>query len=908
MKNAKELIKANYHQVLLVFVAFLIMVLISYFYASRIVRRQVELIGDTSLETIQAQVSGSLQNSELILANIVHSLEGMLPQRDNAELLAFIRKSNEYFAGERSTMPNFMKIYGQIRGEFLDGSGWVPPPDYVPESRPWYGGADRAGGRVFFSPPYLDAETGGMCISFSQKVVDRDGAAHGIFAMDLKLSQITSYVQQQKIAGSGYGILLDDRMNIIVHHDPSLSGKNVSQAGGDFPRLGQILRGQDKISAVDFRDVDGSDSVIFFRRIFNGWYLGALIPRADFYQDVYRLAAVLGLLGLFLTTVLACLLVHYRIEKMRSDEKNLGKSAFLARVSHEIRTPMNAIIGMSELARRDYGKPQALGYIDEIRKAGLNLLALINDILDLSRAESGRLTISIGPYRSASLFSDLLSVVYAYIGEKHLQLTVDISPDIPAGLVGDQARVRQILLNLLSNAIKYTPQGEVRFSAACRSRKDGAATLEFRVRDTGVGIRKEDLPHLFGDFVRLDESANQHIAGTGLGLSIARSLCHNMGGDISVESDYGKGSTFIVTLVQNVEDWTPIGPMERWQGPPEKEKEDQALFIAPGCRVLVVDDVTFNLVVARGLFSLYQLDITTCQSGHEAIELTQRQHYDLIFMDHMMPEMDGIETTKRLRAKGGWLSSAPIIALTANAVAGMKELFLKNGFDDFLSKPIETARLHEIMDKWVPVEKRLQAEAAESKSEERDFSIEGVDVARGVRAIGGSFEAYLGALRIYCLDVEKHLPFLREFSADEMQRFITRVHGLKSASANVGAMALAEKSAILEQAGNEGKVELIRSRIDEFAGDLVKLVENIRDALKAQAPSRKDAEPVDAAAVERLIPALEAGDIDATDRLLEEISARPLDERSREIMERVSWQVLLAQFDEAAETAKKLLE
>jgi signal transduction histidine kinase/HPt (histidine-containing phosphotransfer) domain-containing protein/ActR/RegA family two-component response regulator len=906
LKNVRKLIKANYHQVLLVFAAFLIMVLISYFYASRIVRQQVELIGDTSLETIQAQVSGSLQNSELIFANIARALEGMLPQRDNAEILAYIRESNDYFAGKRSPMPNFMKMYGQIRGEFLDGSDWVPPPGYVPESRPWYVGAEKANERVFFSPPYLDAETGGICISFSQQILDRDNVAHGVFAMDLKLSQITFYVQQQKIADSGYGILLDDRMNFIVHRDSSLAGKNISQAGGGFPGLGRILRGQGKISAVNFRDIDGSDSVIFFRKIFNGWYLGALIPHADFYQDVYRLAAVLGLLGLLLTTVLSCLLVHYRIEKMRSDEKNIGKSAFLARVSHEIRTPMNAIIGMSELARRDYGKPQALGYIDEIRKAGLNLLALINDILDLSRAESGRLVISAGPYRSVTLFSDLLSVVHAYIGEKHLQLKVDIAPDIPAGLVGDPVRVRQILLNLLSNAIKYTSQGEVRFSAACRSREDDAVTLEFRVVDTGIGIRKEDLPHLFGDFVRLNESANWHITGTGLGLSIARNLCRGMGGDVSVESEYGKGSAFLIVFVQEVEDWTPIGPMELWQGQPEKEAEDRALFIAPDCRTLVVDDITSNLAVARGMFSLYELDVTTCRSGQEAIELTQRRRYDLIFMDHMMPEMDGVETTKRLRGMGGWLSDAPIIVLTANAVSGMKELFLKNGFDDFLSKPIEIARLHEIMDKWVPVEKRRQAKAKKNGSEACDLVIEGVDVTQGVTTIGGSFEAYVEALRIYCLDVEKHLPFLREISAEEMPSFVTRIHGLKSASANVGAAWLAKNAAILEQAGNEGNVELIRSRLDEFVGDLVTLMGKIRDALKVQAPSPAGTEQVDAASLERLVLALKARNIDAIDRLIEEISARPLDERSREIMEHVSWQALMAEFDEAVETAEKL--
>ena len=911
MTNFKELIRANYRQVLLVAAAFLIMVLISYFYASVIVREQMKLLGDASMETIQSQVSASLRNTELTFASVVRTLEEMLPRRDNAEVRAYFRESNAYLTGAHSPMPNFMDIYGYIRGEFLDGTGWVPPADYALESRPWYIGAEEADGRVFFSAPYIDAETGGTCVSFSQKLYDHDKRPYGVLAMDMKLGVVTSYVQSQRIAGSGYGILLDDHLNFIVHRDQALVGKNITAVGGDFPKLGQILGGQEKISAVSFHDTDGGRSVIFFRKIFNGWYLGALIPRADFYRDVYRLAAVLACLGLVLTALLSYLLVRYRLEKMRSDEENIGKSAFLARISHEIRTPMNAIIGMSELAKRDYGKPQAVGYIDEIRKAGLNLLSLINDILDLSKVESGKLPISAGSYRTVALLSDLLSVVYAYIGEKHLQLRVEIAPDIPSGLVGDHVRVRQILLNVLSNAVKYTPHGWVRLAASRGKRQDDLLTLKFTVEDSGIGIREEDLPYLFSEFVRLDESANRHIVGTGLGLSIARNLSRGMDGDITVRSEYGKGSVFTITIVQKVEDETPIGVMESWQEMPVQEEEEMP-FVAPTCRVLVVDDVTFNLVVARGLFALYQLNVTTCQSGPEAIELVRRQHFDMIFMDHMMPEMDGIETTKLLREMDDWLAKAPIIALTANAVAGMKEHFLQNGFDDFLSKPIEIASLRRIMEKWVPRKKRrVVSVAADNAGDAIDLAIEGVDVARGVATIGGSLAAYVEALGIYCLDVEKHLPFLRAFTGQDtatMSTFATSVHGLKSASSNVGALALAEQAAILEQAAGHGDIELIQSRLGEFIGGLIRLVACIRAALRARAPERLEgAASIDTVVLERLAKALENKDIAAIDQLIEDILAQPLDEKSRDAIEHLSRQVLLADFDEAEETVKKLM-
>jgi CheY-like chemotaxis protein/anti-sigma regulatory factor (Ser/Thr protein kinase) len=260
-------------------------------------------------------------------------------------------------------------------------------------------------------------------------------------------------------------------------------------------------------------------------------------------------------------------------------------------------------------------------------------------------------------------------------------------------------RVRQVLLNLLSNAIKYTPQGWVRFAAVCKERRDGLVTLEFRVEDSGIGIRAEDMPYLFGDFVRFDESANRHIAGTGLGLSIARNLSRSMGGDITVESEHGQGSVFIITIVQELTDDTPIGPIESWQATPAPEEEETP-FIAPSCRVLVVDDVTFNLVVARGLFALYQLDVTTCQSGREAIELAQRHHFDLIFMDHMMPELDGIETTKLLRDLGGWPAKVPIIALTANATKEDVRKCLDAGMDAYCSKPINPQIMIRLIEEW----------------------------------------------------------------------------------------------------------------------------------------------------------------------------------------------------------------
>ncbi|MDR0869095.1 MAG: response regulator [Planctomycetota bacterium] len=420
----------------------------------------------------------------------------------------------------------------------------------------------------------------------------------------------------------------------------------------------------------------------------------------------------------------------------RAKTASVAKSAFLARMSHEIRTPMNAIVGMSELARREYGTPQGLERIDDIQASGANLLAIINDILDFSKIEAGGLTVNRAPYNIASVFNDARRITESRLGEKPLKFTFAAAPEIPARLLGDAVRVRQILLNLLSNAVKYTPQGFVKFSADCEfiepkvapldvacpdvarldvARPDGAhvarpnaVRLTFTVEDSGIGIKESDLPKLFGEFKRFDGNNNASIEGTGLGLSIARNLCRAMGGDIAVTSIYHHGSTFTATIMQEYEDRRPLGDISRQSVAPANPS-DSVRFFAPAARVLVVDDIATNLKVAKGLLADYRMQIDTCLSGADAVALARKNEYDLIFMDHMMPEMDGVEATKLIREnESGRARRLPVIALTANAVSGMREMFLASGFNDFLSKPIDTTKLSDILEQWLPPAKRVK--------------------------------------------------------------------------------------------------------------------------------------------------------------------------------------------------------
>ncbi|MDR0997344.1 MAG: response regulator [Zoogloeaceae bacterium] len=399
----------------------------------------------------------------------------------------------------------------------------------------------------------------------------------------------------------------------------------------------------------------------------------------------------------------------------RMREESQAKSGFLARMSHDLRTPMNAISGMSALALREYGSPLGREYLRDIQSACADLLAIINDLLDISRIESGKLEILKIDYDLAELLEDVLRITRIQLMEKRLDFSVEIAPDLPSALTGDRIRIQQILINLLSNAIKYTPSGFVRLSARSERQEGDALCLVFDISDSGLGIRAEDMPHLFDDFARFHTSLIRQ-QGTGLGLPIARSLARALGGDVIVQSVYGEGSTFTATMHQRCRDFSSRVQLHAVDKTASSESGHGPCppFSAPEARVLVVDDDRLNLKLAVGLLAPYGVQVDTARSGREAMEKVRHQVYDLVFMDHMMPEWDGIEATRAIRAMrystdNPRFGQLPIIALTANALAGMREMFLENGFNDFLSKPIELPKLQMMLATWLPKEKIVPA-------------------------------------------------------------------------------------------------------------------------------------------------------------------------------------------------------
>ena len=619
------------------------------------------------------------------------------------------------------------------------------------------------------------------------------------------------------------------------------------------------------------------------------------------------------------------------------------KSDFLANMSHEIRTPMNAVIGLADLALREEMPRTAREYIHQIKASSKNLLVIINDILDFSKIEAGKMDVVPVEYEPLSVIQDLSSIINNRIGGKDIEFTMEIPPDLPKALYGDNVRIHQIILNILTNAVKFTQQGEVHLKMAFEKIDEDNVLMKVAISDTGIGIKKEDMNKLFNSFQQVDSKRNRNIEGTGLGLAISQQLLYLMGGKISVESEYNKGTTFFFEVPQKVMDSTmampqlekPLKTAVLFENPyvkaqlirdlkligaeyvdfadnnsydnmqvdyfivgkmfftsaiqdfvrshPEiqclvlvpydsievsdipnvrmiskpvyslslynamgikdidlggdETENDHFTFIAPEAQVLIVDDNPVNLTVATGLLEPLQMRLKTAKSAAEAIDIIHDTKFDLVFMDHMMPEVDGIEATHIIRQLVPGYNDVPIIALTANAIGSAREMFLREGMSDFVAKPIDLKDIISKIRKWLPKEKIIPVDentprpAPSEAEEEGGFNISDITELNVKNALSllGTEKLFRTVLKDYFDAIEKKAEvILGHKEAKRWRDYTIEVHALKSSSRQIGADSIADTAAQMEKAGNEGDLELIYEKTDGLIEEYLKLHEALK--------------------------------------------------------------------------------
>ncbi len=491
-----------------------------------------------------------------------------------------------------------------------------------------------------------------------------------------------------------------------------------------------------------------------------------------------------------------------------AESANRAKTAFLSMMSHEIRTPINAIIGMNEMILRESSEENTLTYAENVHAASLSLLSIINDILDFSKIEAGKIDIFPTEYALPSLVNDLVNLVRLRAEEHGLALYVKVNPDTPHTLLGDEIRVKQIITNLLTNAVKYTEKGSVSFSVSFHQTGQSEIALDVSVTDTGRGIREEELDKIFVAFDRLDGEKTRKIEGTGLGLNITQQLLTLMGSRLEVRSVFGEGSTFSFSLRQKVVNWEGVGDiteaMKRVEG---RRVQRNTGFTAPTARILVVDDAPMNIAVISGLLRRTKIFVDTASSGEEGVEKFGSNQYDLVFLDHRMPGMDGMETLDELkRLYPGKVKDTPIISLTANAVFGAKEEYLAAGFSDYLSKPVMPDALDATLLKHLPADKLVFTSTEEKETEETPLpdwlsDIPLISTRRGVEFCGGNQE-YLDALKIFAASIEERADELEKlYKIRDYKGYTVKVHALKSMAKSIGASELSELAAEMEEAG-----------------------------------------------------------------------------------------------------------
>jgi signal transduction histidine kinase/DNA-binding response OmpR family regulator len=821
----------------------------SYLFVSRTENQHLKRSAQNAILFTEANIRSDMQEIETFLDVVADTITEMLINGEDSDSINnYILFINNYITANKGkhlhSATGIFGVFDIFGGRMLLGfESWLPPANYSQNVRPWYTGAVLASGEISITEPYVNEYSKQNTITFSRRIFDHNRRSLGIICLNIELDRIAQYVVNTQFVDGGYGFLLSENMMVIAHPVSSMVGQPFSKMSTGIASLTDEIINYGSVSEIVTHNYRNVQSIVFVQRLENGWYMGVVTPRDSYLRSTRNLAIMLTALGAIFATLLIRMLIRIystMLAEMRkteiAEESNKAKSDFLARVSHEIRTPMNAILGITEIQLQDeQHRPLTKEAFERIYNSGDLLLGIINDILDLSKIEAGKLVLNPAKYDIASLIHDIVQINMMRYETKSLEFVLDVNENLPLLLIGDELRIKQVLSNLLSNAFKYTDKGTVKLTVYDEKGAEAEEeTLVFVVSDTGQGMTPDQIEKLGTEYSRFNMEANRETEGTGLGMNITRNLIHLMNGSLSVESTPGEGTTFTVRLPQKYADSVVIG-----KGMAEnlmKLNLDNTVKMRafqinreymPYGRILVVDDVETNLYVARGLLSPYGLSVETVLSGFEAIDrIKEGLSYDIIFMDHMMPRMDGIEAAKIIRESG---YTKPIVALTANAIAGQAAIFMENGFDDFISKPIDTRQLNMVLNRLI--RDKYPAEVVEAARKQKD---------RLLYTNSDPQDSISPDLaEIFVRDAQKAIATMEPLYAanfagdDDLSAFVINIHAMKSALANIGETSLSDKAAKLEQAGREKNVNLILTKFPSFLEKLRTLTEKLDPASAA---------------------------------------------------------------------------